>query len=230
MLRKWLLENANSHIKGSFAYRLRKARMKTFEDFYQKQILFDQTNLPKRILDLGGELSFWRSMEFKYEDTAAITLLNLKEEEIPKSCSNFMSIAGDATNLSQYKDKSFDLVFSNSVIEHVGDFAMQRKMAQEMMRVGKHCYLQTPNKYFFLEPHFFFPFFQFLPLRIRAFLLKNFRLCFGYRAKEKTYKDALACARSIQLLTSKELKQLFPNVPLHKEKWAFMVKSFYLYF
>lgn len=89
--------------------------------------------------------------------------------QIPPEYDNISSVSGDATDLREYEDKSFNLVFSNSVIEHVGDFTAQRKMAKEMMRVGKHCYLQTPNRYFPLEPHFLFPCFQFLPIRLRAF-------------------------------------------------------------
>ena len=68
---------------------------------------------------------------------------------------------GDATDLSPFKDKSFDIVHSNSVIEHLYNFENQKKMASEIMRVGQKHIVQTPNKYFFLEPHLsYFPFFN----------------------------------------------------------------------
>jgi hypothetical protein len=61
--------------------------------------------------------------------------------------------------MPQYRDKEFDIAFSNSVIEHVGNDLRIRQMADEVRRVGRN-YLQTPNYYFPLEPHFFFPFFH----------------------------------------------------------------------
>ena len=101
-------------------------------------------------------------------------------------------------------------------------------MVKEMMRVGRHCYLQTPNKYFILEPHFLVPFFQFLPLKLKSFLIKHFQM--GYMPKAQTNKEALEIAKSVRLLTEKELTRLFPGVEIHKEKLCGMTKSFYLYF
>lgn len=233
MLKQWLLSNANASVKGSVAYRFRKKRMQIFEDFYNNFVLQSQTNELQpihspAILDVGGEWNFWSSMNFKYIDNASITLLNITAIEIPSNVHNVASVVGDATDLKQYSDRQFDLVFSNSVIEHVGDFNSQKKMAQEMMRTGRHCYLQTPNKFFPIEPHFLFPFFQFLPLRLRALLIKNLGL--GYPPKAKTYEEALERAKSVRLLTKKELSTLFPGIEIRKEKIGFLTKSFYLFF
>lgn len=179
------------------------------------------------ILDLGGTLQYWQSLNFAYADTARITLLNLQKAEIPAGYGRFTSVAGDATELSEYGDKQFDLVFSNSVIEHVGDFEAQKRMASEIHRTGKHYYLQTPNRYFFLEPHTFFPLFQFLPVRARAFLHRHFKL--GVMPKAESDKAALEEAKSIRLLTRKELEGLFPDAKIKKEKFLFTTKSFCLY-
>ena len=90
-----------------------------------------------------------------------ITLLNLTlvETDLP----NVISIAGDATDLSDFADKSFDIAFSNSVIEHLFSFQNQQKMALEAQRVSRYHFIQTPNFWFPIEPHWVFPCFQFLP-------------------------------------------------------------------
>ena len=52
-----------------------------------------------------------------------------------------------------FNDKEFDWVFSNAVIEHVGDNAAQLYFLNEMLRVGKNIFFTTPNKYFPVESH-----------------------------------------------------------------------------
>src|SRR5690606_38569539 len=114
-----------------------------------------------RILDLGGTEEYWRDKSLIKKNNVSITLLNLSAQ--PVSLPNLKSVAGDATNLTQFGDQSFDLVYSNSVIEHLYTFENQKKMAAEIQRVGKRYFVQTPNKYFFIEPHYALPLFQFLP-------------------------------------------------------------------
>lgn len=227
MLKKWLLRNVMPLNKDSVAYKCRKKRMHIFEDFYEEQILSSSPD-KKRILDVGGELDFWKSMGFRYFNDVSITLLNLHKVDVPDVYDNVFSEVGDATDLSRYDDKQFDLVFSNSVIEHVGNFEKQRKMAAEMKRIGKHCYLQTPNRYFILEPHFLVPLFQFFPVGLRTFLIVNFSL--GHFKKTKNFADALERAESIRLMTRKELQALFPETKIRREKIGIITKSFYLYF
>lgn len=52
-----------------------------------------------------------------------------------------------------FSDKEFDWVFSNAVIEHVGDDDAQLLFLNEMMRVAKNVFFTTPNKYFPVESH-----------------------------------------------------------------------------
>lgn len=226
MFKNWITENVRITNKNSITYRCRKKRMHMFEKFFEENVL--NSGVKKQtILDLGGTLSFWQSMDFKYIDRVSITLLNVERVEIPDFVNNISSIAGDARNLNQYADKQFDLVFSNSVIEHVGNFENQRQMAKEMMRVGKHFYIQTPNRYFIMEPHFLFPFFQHLPVKVKAYLIKNHQL--GNYSKAKTDAEAMEIARSIRLMTKRELKELFPDAKIWNERLFFMIKSFSLY-
>ncbi|QKT04916.1 class I SAM-dependent methyltransferase [Ectothiorhodospiraceae bacterium 2226] len=57
-----------------------------------------------------------------------------------------------------FPDGAFDWVFSNAVIEHVGDFEAQRTFLEEMMRVGKNVFFTTPNRWFPIETHTGVPF------------------------------------------------------------------------
>lgn len=227
---KWLLKNSNPSEKNSLSGYFRRKRIRVFEKFYKEQILSDVSYRGEkvRILDVGGSYTYWKTINFRYFNAAFFTLLNLSKLDIPDSCGNMSSVVGDATDLREYEDNQFDLVFSNSVIEHVGNFEAQKKMAQEMCRTGKHCYLQTPNRYFFMEPHFLIPFFQFFPLKLKVFLIKNGNI--QNVPKARSDAEAIEIAKSVRLMSKRELRILFPGVKIRKEKFLFMTKSFYLYF
>ncbi|MCJ8283584.1 MAG: class I SAM-dependent methyltransferase [Rivularia sp. ALOHA_DT_140] len=141
---------------------------------------------------------------------------------------NIKTAVGDATNLSQFGDKEFDIVFSNSVIEHLFIYDNQVKMASEIKRIGKRYFIQTPNKYFPIEPHFQFPLFQFFPLSMKVMLIRNFQL--GWRKKAETKQKAVETVTEIRLLGIKELHNLFPNSKIYKEKFAGLTKSLTAYY
>lgn len=153
-----------------------------------------------------------------------VTLLNLTEENV--SLPNITSVAGDARE-TDFENGSYDIVFSNSVIEHVGGDSDQRKMADEVRRVGKRYFVQTPNKYFPLEPHFLFPFYQFLPVIVRVQLLRNFNL--GWFPKTPDPVKAREIVEGIRLLSKSDFQKLFPTASLYEEKVFVMTKSFVAY-
>lgn len=190
-----------------------------------KLLFLSSSNTKKvRILDIGGTQEFWEPHKSNLKN-CAITILNLIK--IPVTLPNFISVIGDARDMKQFKDKEFDLVFSNSVIEHVGNWEDQKKMAKEIQRVGKRYFIQTPNYYFPIEPHFFFPFFQLLPLRIKIFLIRHFTL--GWRSQTKAYTKAIKAVNSIRLLKKQELQLLFPMGKVFEEKIVWLTKSFVIY-
>jgi hypothetical protein len=100
-------------------------------------------------------------------------------------------------------------------------------MAEEVRRVGKRYFVQTPNRYFPLEPHFLFPFFQFLPIKVRVWLLQNFKL--GWIEKTPDLQKATEIVESIRLLGKREFLSLFPHAHLYEEKVFGMTKSFVAY-
>jgi Methyltransferase domain len=178
-----------------------------------------------RILDIGGTEKYWESVHFGEHDDIHITLLNLSV--LPVKSRMFSSVKGDARNLAEYKDNEFDIVFSNSVIEHLYTKENQQKMANEIRRVGKNYYVQTPNYYFPIEPHWLFPFFQFLPFGVRVFLTRNFNM--GNYPKSPTKERAIERVNEVKLLSEKEMKGLFPGGKVYREKFLGLTKSLTLY-
>lgn len=200
-------------------------RTKRFEFF---KSLASSIPRPIRILDVGGTQKFWEGMNFTNEEDIEIVLLNLSEIEV--CYPNFRSVAGDATKMDEFADNEFDIVFSNAVIAHVGEYEDQCCMAEEVKRVGERYFIQTPNRFFPIEPRFIFPFFQFLPSALQVFLVRysNFLMCYPRRAITDK-QDALDAIDFARLLTKKELKAMFPGESIYKEKLLGMTKSLIVY-
>lgn len=84
---------------------------------------------------------------------------------------NIITIRYDGNNIP-FPNKYFDIVHSNSVIEHVGCFNSQMHFSKEIQRAAKNFWVQVPYCYFFWEPHDFFPFFQFMPSNFKILIIK----------------------------------------------------------
>lgn len=186
---------------------------------------------PIRILDVGGRSAFWQSTGLlDLEVTGVeIVLINTSESELGEVFSHprLRSCLGDARDMRQFQTKEFDVVFSNSVIEHVGIYADQALMAQEIQRVGKRYFVQTPNFYFPIEPHFVFPLFHWLPMGLRVWLVTHFSL--GWYGKFDSVVRAKQEVESIRLLTERRFRYLFPGSHLFRERFLGITKSFVVY-
>ena len=213
---KWhFADNTNQQ---SLAYQFR------FKRFLFFCSLLDQLPKPVSILDIGGTQDYWNMMGFS-DDSIQITLLNLEIQ--PVSGNSFVSVKGDATDLSAYADKSFDIVYSNSVIEHLFTNEAQQRMANEVRRVGKNYFIQTPNYYFPIEPHWVFPFFQFLPVNVRVWMTMHLNL--GHIGR---IEDRVAAARQVEevrLLTRQQVEKLFPGAKMYDERFLGLTKSLVAY-
>ena len=119
----------------------------------------------------------------------------------------------DGTNLP-FADGEFPVIFSSSVIEHI-PAELQPQFASEIRRVGERYFVQTPNRYFPIEPHYQLPFFQFLPERWRRALNQRFTL--GWREKG-VWDEA-------NLLSARDLRRLFPDAEIHRERVLGLTKS-----
>ena len=180
---------------------------------------------PLHILDIGGTEAYWEMMGFN-DPQVHITLLNLYVQPISDT-KRFSSIAGDATQLTDFADQSVDLIYSNSVIEHLFTWEAQQKMADEIKRVGKSYFVQTPYRYFPIEPHWVFPFFQFLPRSIRIELTHRFAL--GHIPRIPNREQAANQVDEVRLMTIAELRKLFPSGFLYKEFFMGIIKSIVMY-
>lgn len=216
----------------SFVNSLRKKRMDLFNS------LLANLEHSVKILDLGGRPIFWENTFFEEkgfcdQKNLEIMVVNIKPDELKNvKYPNIKTMVGDARYLNQFGDKEFDVVFSNSLIEHVGDYENQRQMANEVMRVGKRYFVQTPNLYFPIEPHFLLPFFQFFPEKLQVWVLMNIGAAMYTDKKWIKYTDpekALARAKSAKLLSKKQLMELFPGGQLWEEKMLGLTKSFIIY-
>lgn len=210
---------ADNSAGDSLATRLRRARFALFLS------LLEKLEGHVEILDIGGTQEFWNLMTEGDPGDVRVTLLNIDHQ--PVTSAKFVSAEGDARAMPQFRDKSFDIVFSNSVIEHVGSYSDQARMAREVVRVGRRYFVQTPNKRFPLEPHFLFPFFQYLPSVVRAQMVHRFDV--GWYKRIPDYAAAKAEVDSIQLLTRSRFTALFPGASIHVEKLWGLPKSFVAY-
>lgn len=118
-------------------------------------------------------------------------------------------------------------MYSNSVIEHLGDLVSQQTFAKEIARVGIRYYVQTPNKRFPIEPHLLTPlihyFLPYLPRSLQRYLLRYFTL-WGWITRP-TVQECERFLREVRLLDEYELQLLFPDAEIRRERFLGLTKS-----
>ena len=107
-----------------------------------------------------------------------------------------------------FADRSFDVVFSNAVIEHVGGTAGQRAFVAEALRVSRRFFIATPNRLFPFETHTGLPLLHYLPPRAFRALLR----AGGY--------ETWAAEEQLNLLTAASLSRLFPRAVRPRVEYA----------
>ena len=209
----------NHHKKNSFVNQFRQKRFELLKNGIEKLIQKDHF----KILDIGGDIQYWKNIGWQHP-ACKIHLLNLYESKVPENeTQQFSSSVGNGLSL-EYKKGEVDLIFSNSVIEHVGSYENQQIFAGEVKRVSDKYIVQTPSIWFPLEPHSLIPLFQFLPHPIRALLIMTFNI--NYFPKAKTYKAAIIVSHSTLMFTHKRFKQLFPEAEIQVERFLGIPKSY----
>ncbi|MFL6515431.1 MAG: class I SAM-dependent methyltransferase [Chthoniobacterales bacterium] len=169
------------------------------------------------VLDVGGREFNWGLMPF----APTVTILNVSHQG--EHSGRFEWVIGDARQLP-FPDEAFDIVYSNSVIEHLGGIEDQHAFAAECRRVGRSYFIQTPNRNFPIEPHVLTPFIHWLPKTWQAPLLRNFTV-WGWitRPGPEAQRRFLNTTR---MLTRGELQELFPDAEIQAERFCGLAKSF----
>ena len=194
----------------------RRRRMKRFyEIFHPSQ--------NTRVLDIGGAPNTWL-VESRYKATFPITLVNLRfPDRHLLTDDRFTAVEGDATQLP-FADSNFDIAFSNSVIEHMTTWERQQAFASEARRVARKLWIQTPARSFPIEPHLLTPFFQYLPSSLQARMARYFTLWGLLTKPSKLEVQEMLC--DIRLMTYQEMKRLFPDCGIIKERFLGITKSY----
>ncbi len=206
---------ADSDAPASLGNRMRARRFALFEQ------LAAPLPRPLRVIDIGGTNRFWENCGWADRGDVQITTVNLSQEE--RKHENITPRVGDATDLHDFAPSSFDVAFSNSVIEHLFTFDAQLAMAREVQRVAKAYWIQTPNYWFPIEPHFHMVGWQWLPCSLRVALIRR-RRC-GWRGPCPDPEGARKLVSEVRLMSRRELRLAFPDGRLRPERFGPLTKS-----
>jgi hypothetical protein len=178
-----------------------------------------------RIIDLGGEADYWNLFERDFLDAKGvrITLINPGGIDEAVDATLFEAVDADACVLPQYADNSFDMVHSNSVIEHVGDWVRMEAFAGECRRLAPVYYVQTPYFWFPIEPHFSAPFFHWRSEQSRARALM--RRGHGFSERAADVGEAMRDVQHARLLDKTQFRFLYPDAVHHDERVGPLTKS-----
>lgn len=178
-----------------------------------------------KVLDVGVgpsnlKFKYWNFLERRYPWPENITAVAY---ENPQDYSDFRNVFpkvkllfGDGKKLP-FPDRHFNIVFTNAVVEHIGNREEQKRFIREVIRVGERIFITTPNYWFPVDTHTLIPFVHYLPLWIRFWI---------YRKAGRGY---FANLDRLNLLKLNDFLSLFPEgvkVTLIKQKVFGLVSGF----
>lgn len=187
----------NEH--GIFLAIAGNARRKMFKLFMELASP-DETH---RVLDVGvtpdNEPEGNNYFEKMYPYTQNITMCSIEDasdlENVFPGAKFLQNTPGQKL---PFDDKQFDIVFCSAVLEHVGSHASQQEFLNELLRVGKHIFLTTPNRWYPIELHTVLPIIHWLPQNMHQRILRMLGM--------KFYAET----QNLNLLTKKRLLSLIP--------------------
>jgi hypothetical protein len=206
------LRNRFVDAPGSLGERLRTARWERFRRLFPG--IADMT-----VVDLGGTADMWLRAPLR---PRRVHLVNL--EPHPAGLPDWISAENaDVTDPAVAAGLgTYDLVFSNSTIEHVGGYSQRRRFAAAVEQLAPLHWVQTPYRYFPVEPHWLFPGMQFLPVAARARIALSWPLA---HSRARTADEARSAVQWTELIGVTELRSYFPDSEVVHEKVAGLTKS-----
>jgi hypothetical protein len=190
--------------------------------------LFLRLMKPKRsdiLLDVGGYPGFWTShpQPVKRIDSLNLHEVSWSRQDAPNH--DVRTLVGDGCSLAM-PDKSYDIGFSNSVIEHVGSWERQLQFASEIRRVAKALWVQTPAYECPIEPHYMAPFIHYLPRSFQKLIL---RWCTLWGWIERPNAEQISSmVETTRLLRKSEMRQLFPDCEIVTERMFWLIPKSYI--
>ena len=199
-------------LKQPFSQAARKHRM---------QVFIDRMGIRggERIIDLGGTPTFWLDCP-KPLDITVLNLPGFNPETPPATHHSITLVVGDACNVQLDGDPSFDIAFSNSVIEHVGDEDNQARMAREIRRLAPAYWVQTPSIWFPVEAHNNMPFWWFYPEPVKSYFIRR------WRKKLPAWTEMV---ETTTVLMRRHFQALFPDGRLWTERKFGFPKSYVMF-
>lgn len=176
-----------------------------------------------RVIDLGGTPEIWRFVDVPLD----IVLVNLSSDT--GTLAEGARVNGDAWGhhrirfeagdacATKYPSGSFDIAFSNSVIEHVGDEERQQMLAKEARRLAPRYWVQTPAKWFPIEAHTGMPLWWFYPEAMRNWLIRKWR---------KSLPAWTEMVEGTTVLERSAMQRFFPDGKIVTEKSFGIAKSY----
>ena len=175
------------------------------------------------VVDLGGRIGFWKQLPVQPKHVHVVNL-----EDAPAEIPEWAEVShGDACQLpEEINARRYDLVFSNSVIEHVGGHERRLRFAESVHRLAPAHWVQTPYRYFPVEPHWIAPGMQFLPVAARREVARKWPLAY---TPGRTKEEALSRVLWTELVDKTQMRSYFPDSVLRSEKVAGITKSLIAY-
>ncbi len=209
-------ETAFKHLLKRMSYRSRTKKFELLNSLFQPR-------KEDRILDIGasGEVFLRYTFEDVYPYPERIVAGGNDPREIVSARRCYPKpryVVFDGAALP-FLDKSFDLVFSNAVIEHILGEGRQALFAREVMRVGKSWFVTTPNYWFPFESHYHLPFIQFLPVEWQ----RRYNRRWGTHIPKGEVQE-------LALLTARQLRRLFPTSHIGRVRITFWPETLVAYF
>lgn len=171
-----------------------------------------------RVLDLGGTARQWLISGLQVR---SVTIVNLDGDVAPEAEEPWLEfVHGDACVGGFGK---YDLVYSNSLMEHLGGHARRRQFADVVRDSASSWWVQTPYRYFPIEPHWIFPAFQFMPFRTRLFISQHWSMLHTLAQKDRAEAEELVA--SVELISASEMRSYFPTGQIWFERIAGVPKS-----